>query len=93
MLASDRNMTKRTVGRAIGTNGRIYAGTADGNFDPQNGTLSNAVLGLTLDTLKLVDYYLPVNWRYIQQKDFDLGASSPVFFGWKNRDIVAHGAK
>ena len=80
-------------GAAIGTNGRIYGGTADGNFDPQNGTLSNAVLSLTLDTLKLVDYYLPVNWRYIQQKDFDLGAASPVFFGWRNRNIVAHGAK
>ena len=29
-------------GAAFGTNGRIYGGTADGNFDPQNGTYSNA---------------------------------------------------
>lgn len=80
-------------GAAIGTNGRIYGGTADGNFDPQNGTYSNAVMAMSLDSLKFVDYYLPVNWRYIQQKDFDLGAASPVFFGWHNRNIVAHGAK
>jgi outer membrane protein assembly factor BamB len=80
-------------GAAFGTNGRIYGGTADGNFDPQNGTYSNAVMAMSADTLKFVDYYLPVNWRILQQRDFDMGAAGPVFFGWKNRNIVAHGAK
>jgi len=80
-------------GAAFGTNGRIYGGTADGNFDPQNGTYSNAVVAMSTDTLKFVDYYLPVNWRILQRRDFDLGAASPVFFGWKSRNIVAHGAK
>jgi len=80
-------------GAAFGTNGRIYGGTADGNFDPQNGTYSNALVGMSADTLKFVDYYLPVNWRILQQRDFDMGAAAPVFFGWKNHNIVAHGAK
>jgi outer membrane protein assembly factor BamB len=80
-------------GAALGTNGRIYAGTADGNFDPQNGTYSNALVAMSADTLKFVDYYLPVNWRVLQRRDFDMGSAAPVFFGWKNRNIVAHGAK
>jgi outer membrane protein assembly factor BamB len=80
-------------GAAFGTNGRIYGGTADGNFDPQNGTYSNAVVAMSTDTLKFVDYYLPVNWRILQQRDFDMGASAPVYFGWRNRNLVAHGAK
>jgi outer membrane protein assembly factor BamB len=80
-------------GAAFGTNGRIYGGTADGNFDPQNGTYSNALVAMSTDTLKFVDYYLPVNWRILQQRDFDMGAAGPVYFGWKNRNLVAHGAK
>jgi outer membrane protein assembly factor BamB len=80
-------------GAAFGTNGRIYGGTADGNFDPQSGTYSNALVAMSADTLKFVDYYLPVNWRVLQRRDFDMGAAAPVFFGWKNHNLVAHGAK
>lgn len=80
-------------GAAIASNGRIFGGTADGEFDPQNGAYSNALVAASLDTLALVDYNLPLNWRYIRSKDFDLGSAAPVVFGWKNRTLVAHGAK
>jgi outer membrane protein assembly factor BamB len=80
-------------GTALGTNGRIYGGTADGNFDPQNGVYSNAVVAFATGTMKLADYFLPVNWRSLRARDLDLGSAAPVFFGWKNRNLVAHGAK
>ena len=41
----------------------------------------------------MADYYLPLNWQYIRRKDFDLGSARPVFFGWKNRNLLAAGAK
>jgi outer membrane protein assembly factor BamB len=80
-------------GPVIGTNGRIYGGTADGMFDPIAGDYSNTVAAASIPDLKLADYFLPANWLYLRKKDFDLGAASPVYFGWRNRNLIAHGAK
>src|SRR6516165_10389582 len=95
MLLSNTN-TAGIWGRGgpiIGTNGRIYGGTADGTFDPANGDYSDTEIAVSAKDLRLLDYYLPLNWQYIRRKDFDLGAASPVFFGWKNRNLLAAGAK
>jgi PQQ enzyme repeat len=80
-------------GPVIGTNGRVYGGTGDGGFDAAAGDYSNTVVAASLESLKVVDYYLPPNWSYLNKKDFDLGSTSPVFFGWRDRYLVAHGAK
>jgi outer membrane protein assembly factor BamB len=80
-------------GAIIGKNGRIYGSTADGKFDPIVGDYSNSVVAASLRDLSLVDYYLPSNWSYLNSHDLDLGASSPVWFGWKNRNLLASGAK
>jgi outer membrane protein assembly factor BamB len=80
-------------GPVIGTNGRVYGGTGDGGFDAAAGDYSNTIVAVSLNDLKVVDYYLPANWSYLTRKDFDLGSTSPVFFGWRNRYLVAHGAK
>ena len=80
-------------GPIIGRNGRIYGSTADGRFDPIAGDYSNSVVAVSMRDLNLVDYYLPHNWSYLNSLDLDLGASSPVWFGWKNRNLVASGAK
>ena len=77
----------------IGTNGRIYGGTADGMFNPAVGDYSNSVVAEGLEQLSVLDYFLPPNWLYLTHKDFDLGSSSPVYFGWRNRNLLAHGAK
>lgn len=80
-------------GPVIGTNGRVYGGTGDGHFDSIAGDYSNAVVAASLKDLKILDYYLPPNWKHLNAKDFDMGSASPVFFGWRDRDLVAHGAK
>ena len=80
-------------GPVVGTNGRVYGGAGDGNFDPVSGDYSNTLVGASLKDLSVVDYYLPANWKYLNKKDFDLGSASPVYFGWRNRNILAHGAK
>jgi hypothetical protein len=80
-------------GPVIGTNGRVYGGTGDGSFDPAAGDYSNTVVAASLDHMEVIDYYLPPNWAYLNRKDFDLGSASPVFFGWRNRNLLAHGAK
>jgi hypothetical protein len=80
-------------GPIIGRNGRVYGSTADGRFDPIAGDYSNSVVAASLRDLSLVDYYVPSNWAYLNERDLDLGAASPVWFGWKNRNLVASGAK
>jgi outer membrane protein assembly factor BamB len=80
-------------GPVIGKNDRVYGSTADGRFDPIAGDYSNSVVAVSRRDLGLVDYYLPPNWPYLNERDLDLGAASPVWFGWKNRNLVASGAK
>lgn len=80
-------------GPVIGSNGRIYGNTADGKFDTQAGDYSNTVIAVSEDGLDLVDYFLPPNWVYLDSKDLDLGATSPTFFGWKGRNLIAAASK
>jgi outer membrane protein assembly factor BamB len=80
-------------GPVFGKNGIIYGGTADGHFDPIAGDYSDSVVAVSAKEMKLVDYFLPPNWDYIRRKDFDLGSATPVYFGWKNRELVAGGFK
>jgi outer membrane protein assembly factor BamB len=80
-------------GPVIGNNGKIYGGTADGRFNPIAGDYSNSVVAVSLKDLSLKDYFLPPNWDYLRRKDFDLGSASPVWFGWKDRELVAGGFK
>ena len=80
-------------GPIIGDNGRVYGSTADGHFDPAAGDYSNTVIAASLPNLDLLDYYLPLNWDYLRRKDLDLGSASPVYFGWKDRRLLATGTK
>ena len=80
-------------GPIIGDNGKVYGSTADGKFDPSVGDYSNAVVSASLPNLESRDYYLPLNWDYLRKKDLDLGSASPVYFGWKNRRLLASGTK
>jgi outer membrane protein assembly factor BamB len=80
-------------GAVIGKNGKIYGGTADGNTDPARGDYSNSVVTIKANDLSIADYFLPKNWEPLKRKDFDVGSASPVWFPWKNRNLIAHGAK
>ena len=80
-------------GPVIGDNGRIYGSTADGYFDPSAGDYSNVVVSAALPGLNLLNYFLPPNWDYLRRKDLDLGSASPVYFGWRDRRLLATGTK
>ncbi len=80
-------------GPVIGENGLVYGSTADGEFDPVAGDYSNTVIAASLDALDLVDYFVPSNWYEIWREDLDYGSASPVWFGWKDYNLLASGAK
>ena len=74
----------------IGSNGRVYGGTADGIFNPAAGDYSNAVVAEGLEHLSLLDYFLPPNWLYLNRKD-SIWIEQPGYFGWRNKNLLAHG--
>jgi len=80
-------------GPIIGDNGRVYGATADGAVNPSLGDYSLAVFSASIPDLKLDSYFVLQNWDYLNRRDLDLGATSPLFFGWGDRNFIMHGAK
>lgn len=71
----------------------IYAQTADGLSDPASGIFGETVLALAPKQLRVIDSFTPSNWRYLNEKDLDLGSASPLVFPFQNRTLVASAAK
>ena len=67
-----------TVGPALGSDGSVYAATADGDYTPT--AISDSVVVLEAKTLKLKDYFTP------SKSDF---TTSPTVFAYQGRDVVA----
>ena len=80
-------------GPVIGKNKRVYGATADGDFNPSAGNYADSFIAATVPDLRLVDYYTPFNWSHIQEYDLDLASSSPVYFAYKNYNLLAGGGK
>jgi len=80
-------------GVVAGKNAKIYGGTADGDFDPPAGDYSSTVVAVSQKDFSIADYFLPANWVDLKRKDLDVGSTSPVWFTWKNRNLLAHGFK
>jgi outer membrane protein assembly factor BamB len=80
-------------GAVIGSNNRVYGTTADGDFDPSAGDFADSFVAASVPELKLVDYYTPFNRERIQEYDLDLASASPVYFAYKNYNLVAGGGK
>ena len=80
-------------GPTIGNNGKIYAATGDGDFQPWNGEFSNSVLAASLRDLKLLDYYTPTNWKEVSRYDLDMGSGSAVWFAYENYNLLAVAGK
>jgi hypothetical protein len=81
------------AGAAAGPDGTIYVETGDGPFDPAANKYSNTFLALSPKSLKLLDYYAPQNWAWLNRKDLDLGCMSPLTFHYKQWNLIAGGGK
>jgi len=80
-------------GPVVGKNHRVYGSAGDGQFDPLAGFFGSSVIAASLPNLELADYYTPVNWSEINKFDLDMGSSSPVWFAYKNYNLLAVGGK
>ena len=80
-------------GAAIDFDGFVYGQTGDAPFDPAANMFGDTVVKLSPETLQLCGYFAPPNYEYLQKRDLDLGAATPVIFGWGNRVLAAGGGK
>jgi outer membrane protein assembly factor BamB len=81
------------AGAAVGFDGKVYAETGDGPWDPAAGKYADTFLGLSAKDLKLADYYTPANRAWVTKKDLDMGCISPIVFQYKDRELIAGGGK
>ncbi|HEV2418744.1 MAG TPA: PQQ-binding-like beta-propeller repeat protein [Terriglobia bacterium] len=80
-------------GATIGKNGKIYAATGDGTFNPAQGDYGSSAIEAAPSSLKILDYYLPLNYRELTKFDLDMGASDLVWFSYRDFNLVAGGGK
>jgi outer membrane protein assembly factor BamB len=81
------------AGVAIGDDGRIYASTGDGDFDPANGEYGSTLLSFRPESLDILDYYSPRNFEQITKYDMDIASASVVWIPYHNHRLIAGGGK
>jgi len=83
------------AGAAVTSAGLVIGETGDGPYDTATGKYSDSFFGVTVQggDLKLTDYYTPANRAWITKKDLDMGATSPIVFNYKGRELVAGAGK
>jgi hypothetical protein len=67
-----------TAGPAIGSDGTVYAATADGDYTP--AAYSDSVVALRAKTLKMADFFTPGKSEFV---------SSPVVVNHNGKDLIA----
>ena len=60
--------------------GRIYVASGNGLFDANKGgtDYGDSILSLNADGSRLLGYFTPTNYSYLEQDDLDLGSTAPV---------------
>jgi outer membrane protein assembly factor BamB len=80
-------------GVAIAPDGRIYASTGDGKFDPSEGEYGSCLFAARPQDLEITDYYSPLNFLQITRYDLDIGAASVIWIPYHGSRLVAGGGK
>jgi outer membrane protein assembly factor BamB len=75
-----------------GPNDTLLLETADGFDDPASGQYGISILMLAPKATRLMDSFLPKNWRYLNAKDLDWSAS-PIVFAFGGKTLVAVSGK
>ena len=77
-------------GAAIDSEGRVFLGTGDALFDPENRRLGNGIVAVKLDAnkrLQLVDYFGAPNANWLFRRDLDVN-TTPVAIDYRGRKFL-----
>ncbi|HLJ49743.1 MAG TPA: PQQ-binding-like beta-propeller repeat protein [Bryobacteraceae bacterium] len=83
-------------GPAIASDGTMYTGTGDGNFNPEIGSFGNGIIGIKQNpqskAAELVDYFGPSNAAWLWKRDLDMQVT-PVIFPFEGKELMADAGK
>jgi outer membrane protein assembly factor BamB len=83
-------------GPAISSNGTMFTGTGDGNFNPEVGAFGNGIVGIKQNpetkAAELVDYFGPSNAAWLWKRDLDMQVT-PAIFNFKGRELMVDAGK
>jgi outer membrane protein assembly factor BamB len=71
----------------------IITQTADGPYDPASGMFGTSVLEFSPKLAKLLDSFTPANWKYVNDKDLDMGSGSLLTFSFQGHILAASEGK
>ena len=83
-------------GPAISSDGTMFTGTGDGNFNPEIGSFGNGLVAIKQNpqtkAAELVDYYGPSNAAWLWKRDLDMQVT-PAIFNYKGRELMVDAGK
>jgi outer membrane protein assembly factor BamB len=82
-------------GASISSDGTVYLGTGDGDFEPGERRLGNAIVAVKLDEskqLQLADFFGAPNANWLWRRDLDVN-TTPLLFDYKNRKFLVGTSK
>jgi len=84
------------LGPSIGRDGRVYAGSGDGDYFPEQQIFGQAIIAAQQNpktkAMELADWYAPTNALWLRKRDLDMNVTGPIF-EYKGREYTVQSSK
>ncbi len=84
------------LGPSIGKDGRVYAGSGDGDYFPERQIFGQAIIAAkqnpTTKAMEMQDWFAPTNAFWLRKRDLDMNVTGPVF-EYKGREYTVQSSK
>ncbi len=84
------------LGPSIGRDGRVYAGSGDGDYFPDQQIFGQAIIAAKQNpatkAMEMQDWFAPANAFWLRKRDLDMNVTGPVF-EYKGREYTAQSSK
>jgi outer membrane protein assembly factor BamB len=84
------------LGPSIGKDGRVYAGSGDGDYFPEQQIFGQAIVAAKQNpktkTMEMQDWFAPKNAFWLRKRDLDMNVTGPIF-EYKGREYTAQSSK
>lgn len=84
------------LGPSIGRDGRVYAGSGDGDYLPEQQVFGQAIVAARQNpatkAMELQDWFAPQNAFWLRKRDLDMNVTGPLF-EYQGREYIAQSSK
>jgi outer membrane protein assembly factor BamB len=84
------------LGPSIGKDGRVYAGSGDGDYFPERQIFGQAIIAAKQNpatkAMEMQDWFAPANAFWLRKRDLDMNVTGPIF-EYKGREYTVQSSK